>query len=66
MEFGKSNQCITDGQYRVHLRDKTYDCGRFDALRYPYAHVIAAYQNLHLDLMSYVNEMYKLEYMYSV
>ncbi|KAK5846385.1 hypothetical protein PVK06_002671 [Gossypium arboreum] len=57
---------IIGGQYRVHLRNRTYDCGRFDALRYLYAHVIAACQNLRLDPMSYVDEVYKLETMYNV
>ncbi|MFQ6656162.1 hypothetical protein Gotur_026388, partial [Gossypium turneri] len=38
----------------------------FDALRYPCAHVIVACQNLRLDPMSYVDEVYKLENMYNV
>ncbi|PPR81737.1 hypothetical protein GOBAR_AA38973 [Gossypium barbadense] len=45
---------------------RTCDCGRFDALRYPCVHVIVACQNLRLDLMSYVDEVYKIEYMYIV
>ncbi|XP_017624984.1 uncharacterized protein LOC108468613 [Gossypium arboreum] len=65
-EFGKPHQGITGGQYRVHLRNRTCDCGRFDALRYPCAHVIATCQNLRLDPMSYVDDVYKLEYMYNV
>ncbi|XP_052880468.1 uncharacterized protein LOC108462218 [Gossypium arboreum] len=65
-EFDKSHQGITGGQYHVHLRNRTCDCGRFDALRYPCAHVIAACQNLRLDPMSYVDDVYKLEYMYNV
>ncbi|PPS02230.1 hypothetical protein GOBAR_AA18423 [Gossypium barbadense] len=65
-EFDKLHQGITGGQYRVHLRNRTCDCGRFDAFRYPCAHVIAACQNLRLDPMSYVDDVYKLEYMYNV
>ncbi|XP_052887977.1 uncharacterized protein LOC128296587 [Gossypium arboreum] len=60
------NQGIVGGQSRVHLTNRTCDCGRFDALRYPCAHVIAACQNLRLDPMSYVDEVYKIEYMYKV
>ncbi|PPS16953.1 hypothetical protein GOBAR_AA03616 [Gossypium barbadense] len=45
---------------------RTCDCGKFDALRYPCAHVIATCQNLRLDPMSYVDEVYKLETMYNV
>ncbi|PPS02858.1 hypothetical protein GOBAR_AA17797 [Gossypium barbadense] len=62
----RPNQGIVGGQYRVHLTNRTCDCGRFDALRYPCAHVIAACQNLRLDPMSYVDEVYKIEYMYKV
>ncbi|KAH1083510.1 hypothetical protein J1N35_023271 [Gossypium stocksii] len=65
-EYDIPNQCITGGQYRVHLRNKTCDCGRFDALHYPCAHAIAACQNLRLDPMSYVDDVYKIEYMYNV
>ncbi|KAH1038222.1 hypothetical protein J1N35_039965 [Gossypium stocksii] len=65
-EFDRPNQGITSGQYRVHLRNRTCDCGTFDALRYPCAHVITACQNLRLDLISYVDEVYKLEYMYNM
>ncbi|PPS07316.1 hypothetical protein GOBAR_AA13333 [Gossypium barbadense] len=57
---------IIRGQYRVHLRNRTCDCGRFGALHYPCAHVIAACQNLRLDPMSYVDEVYKLETMCNI
>ncbi|KAH1120434.1 hypothetical protein J1N35_003594 [Gossypium stocksii] len=40
-EFDILNQGITGGQYRVHLRNRTCDCGKFDALCYPCAHAIA-------------------------
>ncbi|PPS15173.1 hypothetical protein GOBAR_AA05408 [Gossypium barbadense] len=39
---------------------------RFDALHYPCARVITTCQNLRLDPMSYVNEVYKIQYMYNV
>ena len=52
--------------YRVHLKNRTYDCGRFDTLCYPCAYVIAACQNLRLDFMNYVDEVYKIEYIYNV
>ncbi|KAK5784865.1 hypothetical protein PVK06_039404 [Gossypium arboreum] len=65
-EFDRLHDGIISGQYRVHLRNRTCDCGRFDALRYSYVHIIVACQNLRLDPMSYVNEVYKLETMYNV
>ncbi|PPS15830.1 hypothetical protein GOBAR_AA04752 [Gossypium barbadense] len=65
-EFDRPHECIIGGQYHIHLRNKTCDCGRFNALRYPCAHIIAACQNLRLDLMSYVDRVYKLETIYNV
>ncbi|MFQ6643611.1 hypothetical protein Gotur_017407, partial [Gossypium turneri] len=65
-EFDRPHQGVLGGQYRVHLRNRTCDCGKFDALHYPCAHVITACQNLRLDPMSYVDEVYKLENMYNV
>ncbi|MFQ6667371.1 hypothetical protein Gotur_033416, partial [Gossypium turneri] len=65
-EFDRPYQGVIGGQYRVHLRNRTCDCGMFDALCYLCAHVIAACQNLCLDLMRYVDEVYKLENMYNV
>ncbi|KAK5839786.1 hypothetical protein PVK06_008625 [Gossypium arboreum] len=53
----RSHEGIIGRQYRLHLRNRTCDCGRFDALRYPCAHVIAACQNLRLDPMSYVDKV---------
>ncbi|MFQ6625866.1 hypothetical protein Gotur_006136 [Gossypium turneri] len=65
-KFDRPHQGVVGGQYRVHLRNRTCNCGMFDALRYPCAHVITACQNLRLDPMRYVDEVYKLENMYSV
>ncbi|PPS19891.1 hypothetical protein GOBAR_AA00678 [Gossypium barbadense] len=65
-EFDRSKQGFSGGQYRVHLRNRTCDCGVFDALRYPCAHVITVCQNLHLDLMTYVDQVYKIKYLYNV
>ncbi|KAK5793488.1 hypothetical protein PVK06_034637 [Gossypium arboreum] len=45
---------------------RTCNCGAFDTLRYPCAHAFAAYQNLRLDPMRYVDEVYKIENMYNV
>ncbi|MFQ6664182.1 hypothetical protein Gotur_031371 [Gossypium turneri] len=33
-EFDRPHQGVVGGQYRVHLRNRTCDCGKFDALRY--------------------------------
>ncbi|MFQ6667987.1 hypothetical protein Gotur_033821 [Gossypium turneri] len=65
-EFDRPHQGVIGGQYRVYLLNRTCDCKMFDALRYPCAHVIAACQNLRLDPMCYVDEVYKLENMYNV
>ncbi|PPR95846.1 hypothetical protein GOBAR_AA24817 [Gossypium barbadense] len=65
-EFDRPHEGIIGGQYRVHLRNRTCHFGRFDALRYPCAHVIAACQNLCLNPMSYVDEVYKIKTMYNV
>ncbi|PPS17243.1 hypothetical protein GOBAR_AA03334 [Gossypium barbadense] len=65
-EFDRPHKGIIGGQYRVHFRNRTCDCGRFDALRYPCAHIITACQSLRLDPMSYVDEVYKLETTYNV
>ncbi|MFQ6649821.1 hypothetical protein Gotur_022735, partial [Gossypium turneri] len=65
-EFDRPHQGVIGGQYRVHLRNRTCDCGMFDTLHYPCGHVIAACQNLRLNPMSYVDEVYKLENIYNV
>ncbi|KAH1107278.1 hypothetical protein J1N35_011046 [Gossypium stocksii] len=65
-EFDRSNQGIVGGQYGVHLRNRTCDCGAFDTLHYPCTQAIASCQNLRLDPMRYVDEVYKIEYMYNV
>ncbi|KAK5785729.1 hypothetical protein PVK06_040344 [Gossypium arboreum] len=59
-EFDRLNQGIIGGQYRVHSRNRACDCGVFDALRYPCVHVIAACQNIRLDPMTYVDQVYKI------
>ncbi|MFQ6637048.1 hypothetical protein Gotur_012690 [Gossypium turneri] len=33
-EFDRLHQGVVGGQYRIHLRNRTCDCGMFDALRY--------------------------------
>ncbi|KAH1056549.1 hypothetical protein J1N35_034614 [Gossypium stocksii] len=65
-EFDRPQEGIIGRQYHVHLRNRTCDCGRFDALRYPCAHVITACQNLRIDPMSYVDEVYRIQTMYNV
>ncbi|MFQ6633508.1 hypothetical protein Gotur_010747 [Gossypium turneri] len=65
-EFDRPYQGVIGGQYRVHLRNRTCNCGMFDAFRYPCAHIIAACQNFRLDPMSYIDEVYKLENMYNI
>ncbi|KAH1039447.1 hypothetical protein J1N35_041190 [Gossypium stocksii] len=66
MEFDRLDQGIARGVYRVHLRNKTCNCGIFDALHFPYVHAIVGCMNYCLDPMSFVNEVYKLENLYNV
>ncbi|PPR90184.1 hypothetical protein GOBAR_AA30504 [Gossypium barbadense] len=47
-DFDRPNQGIIGRQNRVHLRNRTCNCGTFDALRYPCAHAIATCQNLRI------------------
>ncbi|KAH1046602.1 hypothetical protein J1N35_037386 [Gossypium stocksii] len=55
-----------EAMVQTHLWNRTCNCGRFDVIRYPCAHAIATCQNLCLDPMSYVDDVYKIEYMYNV
>ncbi|KAH1082228.1 hypothetical protein J1N35_021989 [Gossypium stocksii] len=54
------------GGHNEPMYYRSCDCGMFEALHYPCTHAIAACQNLRLDPMRYVDEVYKIEYMYNV
>ena len=50
----------------MHLQRRTCDCGHFDALRFPCAHAIAACAQVRLDHMRFINDVYRLQNMYTV
>ncbi|XP_029148370.1 uncharacterized protein [Arachis hypogaea] len=49
------------GTYRVFLRDRTCDCGYFQALHYPCCHAIACCAQSWLDWATYVHEVYTMK-----
>ncbi|KAH1121401.1 hypothetical protein J1N35_004561 [Gossypium stocksii] len=65
-EFDRPDQGFFEGVYYIHLRQRTCDCGRFDALHFLCTHAITACSNQRLDPMSFVDEVYKLENLYNV
>ncbi|XP_072062285.1 uncharacterized protein [Arachis hypogaea] len=54
------------GTYRVSLRDRTCDCGYFQALHYPCCHAIACCAQPRLDWATYVHEVYTMSKVFSV
>ncbi|KAH1039485.1 hypothetical protein J1N35_041228 [Gossypium stocksii] len=41
--------------------EETYDCGRFQALRFPCAHTIAICGNIWTEYAPYINNVYRLQ-----
>ncbi|XP_016172550.1 uncharacterized protein LOC107614939 [Arachis ipaensis] len=54
------------GTYRVSLRDRTCDCGYFQALHYLCCHAIACCAQSRLDWATYVHEVYTMSKVFSV
>ncbi|XP_029146844.1 uncharacterized protein [Arachis hypogaea] len=54
------------GTYRVFLRDRTYDCGYFQALHYPCCHAIACCAQSRLDWTTYVDEVSSMSEVFKV
>ncbi|XP_057732888.1 uncharacterized protein LOC130948194 [Arachis stenosperma] len=54
------------GTYRVSLRDRTCDCGYFQALHYSCCHTIACCAQSRLDWATYVHEVYTMSKVFSV
>ncbi|XP_072054476.1 uncharacterized protein [Arachis hypogaea] len=54
------------GTYRVSLRDRTCDCGYFQALHYPCCHAIECCAQSQLDWATYVHEFYTMSKVFSV
>ncbi|PPS12371.1 hypothetical protein GOBAR_AA08276 [Gossypium barbadense] len=52
---------IPPRSYRVDLRNKRCECGMFQALRYPCAHVVAACATYSLNVEQYIDDVYMLE-----
>ncbi|KAK5793361.1 hypothetical protein PVK06_034504 [Gossypium arboreum] len=65
-EYVRPVQKMSGASYRVDLSKGTCNCGRFQALRFPYAHVIVACAKVRIEYMSYINDVYKLERMHNV
>ncbi|KAE8703154.1 Synaptotagmin-1 [Hibiscus syriacus] len=59
-ELQRPLQGIEAVSLRVHLRDRTCDCGFFQALKYPCSHVIAAYSHTRQDYNHFVDPIYIL------
>lgn len=62
-KFHRPNKDIIEG---TNSRHRTYDSERFQALHFPCAHAIVASSSVHLDCMSYVDEVYKLKRIYKM
>ncbi|XP_057746238.1 uncharacterized protein LOC130965496 [Arachis stenosperma] len=54
------------GSYWVSLRDRTCDCGYFQALHYPCCHAIPCCAQLRLDWATYVDEVYSMSEVFKV
>ncbi|XP_025653258.1 uncharacterized protein [Arachis hypogaea] len=54
------------GSYRVFLRDRTCDCGYFQALHYPCCHALACCAQSRLDWATYVDEVYTMSEVFKV
>ncbi|KAH1033243.1 hypothetical protein J1N35_045417 [Gossypium stocksii] len=52
---------IPPRSYGVDLRNRRYDCRRFQTLHYPYAHVVAACAKVSLNVDQFIDEVYTLE-----
>ncbi|PPS03611.1 hypothetical protein GOBAR_AA17045 [Gossypium barbadense] len=47
--------------YGVDLRNRRCECGMFQTLRYPCAHVVAACATYNLNVEQYIDDVYTLE-----
>ncbi|XP_015971013.1 uncharacterized protein LOC107494493 [Arachis duranensis] len=54
------------GSYQVSLRDRTCDCGYFQALHYPCCHALACCVQSQLDWDTYVDEVYTMSEVFKV
>ena len=54
------------GEYKVDLRSKWCDCGKFRALHLPCSHVIAANSSFSYDYKTFVDKKFTNECVYSV
>ncbi|PPD99535.1 hypothetical protein GOBAR_DD03448 [Gossypium barbadense] len=49
---------IPHRSYEVDLQNRRCECRRFETLHYPYAHVVAVYANVNLNVEQYVDDVY--------
>ncbi|KAH1082179.1 hypothetical protein J1N35_021940 [Gossypium stocksii] len=47
--------------YAVDLRNRQFECGIFQTLRYPFAHVHAACERAKLNVEQFIDEIYTLQ-----
>ncbi|PPD76416.1 hypothetical protein GOBAR_DD26661 [Gossypium barbadense] len=47
--------------YRVDLRNKWYDCRKFQTVHYPCTHVVADCAHVSINAKLYIDEVYTLE-----
>ncbi|XP_052481136.1 uncharacterized protein LOC128035436 [Gossypium raimondii] len=52
---------IPTRSYGVDLRNRRYECRRFETLHYPCAHVVAACAKVNVNVEQYVDDVYNLE-----
>ncbi|XP_017613766.1 uncharacterized protein LOC108458881 [Gossypium arboreum] len=60
-EYINRRSRIPPRSYGVDLRNRRCECGMFQALRYPCAHVVAACATYSLNVKQYINDVYTLE-----
>ncbi|PPR82985.1 hypothetical protein GOBAR_AA37727 [Gossypium barbadense] len=60
-EYISRRSGIPPRSYGVDLRNRRCECGMFQALWYPCAHVVAACATYSLNVKQYINDVYTLE-----
>ncbi|XP_016711801.1 uncharacterized protein [Gossypium hirsutum] len=61
-EYISRRSGISPRSYRVDLRNRRCECGMFQALRYPCAHVVTACATYSLNVEQYIDDVYTLEH----
>ncbi|KAH1122118.1 hypothetical protein J1N35_005278 [Gossypium stocksii] len=66
MEHAILDEDMSIASYCMNLTIGTWDCRRFQALRFPSAHGIVTCGNVLIKYASYINDIYLLEWIHSV